>query len=166
MALDSLRIDDHADTLLLLARDDQERLRGFLHFVPSYGRAAVSLSLMRRDLETPNGLTEFMVAKAIAALAAERIEEVSLNFSAFARILHAPRGPAQRLLKHGLGWADAFFQIERLYRFNAKFFPRWEPRYLMYEGTLNLPRIALATLWIEGQVPKPRLLGATRKKAG
>jgi len=29
--------------------------------------------------------------------------------------------------------ADAVFQIERLYRFTAKFFPRWT-RYLMYEG--------------------------------
>ena len=162
MALDSLRIDDHADTLLLIARDEQKRVRGFLHFVPSYGRAAVSLSLMRRDQQTPNGLTEYMVAKAIVALRGQHIDEVSLNFAAFARILYDPHSVAQRLLKHGLAWADAFFQIERLYRFNAKFFPRWEPRYLMYEGALSLPRIALATLWIEGQVPKPRLLKASR----
>jgi lysyl-tRNA synthetase class 2 len=131
--------------------------------VPSYGRPAVSLSLMRRDRQTPNGLTEYMVAQALADLRERQIEEVSLNFAAFARILYAPRNPAQRLLKHALGWADAFFQIERLYRFNAKFFPRWEPRYLMYEGALSLPRIALATLWIEGQMPKPRLPGAARR---
>jgi lysylphosphatidylglycerol synthetase-like protein (DUF2156 family) len=29
-------------------------MRGFIHFVPSYGRPAMSLSLMRRDRETPN----------------------------------------------------------------------------------------------------------------
>jgi lysyl-tRNA synthetase class 2 len=117
---------------------------------------------MRRDHQTPNGLTEYMVAKAILALRDQDIEEVSLNFAAFARILYDPQSMAQRVLKHGLAWADAFFQIERLYRFNAKFFPRWEARYLMYEGALSLPRIALATLWIEGQVPKPRLLRASR----
>jgi lysyl-tRNA synthetase class 2 len=163
MALDSLRIDEHADTLVLIARDNEQRVRGFLHFVPSYGRPAVSLSLMRRDRQTPNGLTEYMVANAIADLRERQIEEVSLNFAAFARILYAPRNPAQRLLRRALGWADAFFQIERLYRFNAKFFPRWEPRYLMYEGALSLPRIALATLWIEGQMPKPRLPGSARR---
>jgi lysyl-tRNA synthetase, class II len=165
MALDSLRIDEHADTLLLVARDDEQRVRGFLHFVPSYGRPAVSLSLMRRDRETPNGLTEYMVARAIAALRERQIEEVSLNFAAFARILYAPSNPARRLLRRALGWADAFFQIERLYRFNAKFFPRWEPRYLMYEGALSLPRIALATLWVEGQMPKPRLRRAGERSA-
>jgi lysylphosphatidylglycerol synthetase-like protein (DUF2156 family) len=53
--------------------------------------------------------------------------------------------------------ADAVFQIERLYHFNAKFFPRWEPRYLMYEHVLSLPRVGLAALWAEGQLPKPAL---------
>jgi lysyl-tRNA synthetase class 2 len=51
--------------------------------------------------------------------------------------------------------ADAFFQLERLHRFNAKFFPRWEPRYLMYERALCLPRVGLAALWAEGQLPEP-----------
>src|SRR5712692_3733572 len=164
MALDSLRIDEHADTLVLIARDSRSRVRGFLHFVPTYGRAAVSLSFMRRNVETPNGLTDFMVVKAIDALQAQGIDEVSLNFAAFARFIHSPLGRAQRLLSYGLRRADTVFQIERLYRFNAKFFPRWEPRYLMYEGALGLPRVALAAMWIEGQLPKPRLLPSTRQR--
>ena len=52
---------------------------------------------------------------------------------------------------------DPFFQIESLYRFNAKFFPRWEPRYLLHDGVSALPRTALAALWIEGQLPRPHL---------
>ena len=141
----------------MLARDATGGLRGFLHFVPSYGRDAVSLSMMLRDQETPNGLTEFMIARAIEALRELGTAEVSLNFAAFARLLHSPEGLAERLFGRLLVWADTFFQIERLYRFNDKFGPRWEARYLMYEGALNLPRAALATLWLEGQIPKLRL---------
>ena len=134
----------------------------------------LTLSVIKADVGSVGGHTkpsarmmaavEGEVAKAIGELRARGITEVSLNFAAFARVLHSPRGRGERLLKQGLGWANAFFQIESLYRFNAKFFPRWEPRYLMYEGTLNLPRIALATLWIEGQLPKPSVLKTSKQR--
>ena len=158
MSLDALRCDDHGDSLVVLGRDADGRIRGFLHFAPSYGRPAVSLSLMRRDPETPNGLTEFLVARGLEQLRERGTEEASLNFAAFARFIHDPSGRLQRLFGRGLLLADAFFQIERLYRFNAKFFPRWEPRYLLYERALGLPRVGLAAMWAEGQLPKPRLL--------
>ena len=158
MSLDALRSDDHGDSLVVLGRDEDGRIRGFLHFAPSYGRPAVSLSLMRRDPDTPNGLTEFLVARGLEQLRERGIEEASLNFAAFARLIHDPHGPFQRLFGRGLLLADAFFQIERLYRFNAKFFPRWEPRYLLYERALGLPRVGLAAMWAEGQLRKPRVL--------
>jgi lysyl-tRNA synthetase class 2 len=47
--------------------------------------------------------------------------------------------------------------VESLYRFNAKFRPRWQPRYLLYESAATLPRTALAALWAEGQIPRPSL---------
>jgi lysyl-tRNA synthetase class 2 len=162
MAMD--RIDgDHADeTLVVLARDEQHEIRGVLHFVPCYGRATVSLSFMRRDPATPNGLTEFMVCGAVELLRERGLAEMSLNFAAFARYMHSPETPIERLL----GWLAAkfnpYFQIESLYRFNAKFFPRWESRYLVYEGALGLPRTGLAAAWAEGQMWKP---GAARRQA-
>jgi lysyl-tRNA synthetase class 2 len=157
MSLDALRCDDHGDSLAVIGRDADGHIRGFLHFAPSYGRPAVSLSLMRRDRETPNGLMEFLVARGIELLRERGVEEVSLNFAAFARFIHEPRGRLERLAGRVLLVADTFFQIERLYRFNAKFFPRWEPRYLLYERAPCLPRVGLAALWAEGQLPKPQL---------
>jgi lysyl-tRNA synthetase class 2 len=156
MALDELRREDHGDSLVVLGRDGEGRIRGFLHFAPSYGRPAVSLSLMRRDKDTPNGLTEFLVARGIELLRERGLEEVSLNFAAFSRFIHAPRSKVEQLLGKGLLLADSVFQIERLHRFNAKFFPRWEPRYLLYERVLGLGRVGLAAMWLEGQLPKPR----------
>jgi len=88
--------------------------------------------------------------------ATRRAPEVSLNFAAFARVMHGPRGPLERLAGRVVALGNPFFQIESLYRFNAKFFPRWEPRYLVYEGALGLPRAALAVMWAEGQLPKPK----------
>jgi len=156
MSMDSLRTERDAGGVVLLGRDAEGRIRGFLHLVPSYGRPAMSLSSMRRDRETPNGLMEFLVVRAIEVLRDRGVEEISLNFAAFARIMHGPHGLFERFVGRLVALGNPFFQIESLYRFNAKFFPRWEPRYLLYEGALGLPRAGLAVMWAEGQLPKPR----------
>jgi lysyl-tRNA synthetase class 2 len=163
MAMDSVLGQHGEDTLVVLARDEARRIRGVLHFVPCYGRPAVSLSFMRRDPNTPNGLTEFMVALATGLLRDRGVQEMSLNFATFARWMHSPSRWHERVLGRLVALANPFFQIESLYRFNAKFFPRWEPRYLVYEGPFGLPRAALAVMWAEGQLPK--LAGRQRAEA-
>jgi lysyl-tRNA synthetase class 2 len=157
MAMDSLSGAHRHETLVVLARDASGTIRGVLHFVPCYGRPALSLSFMRRDPETPNGLMEFMVARAAELLRERGVAEMSLNFAAFAKWMHSPSGRFERALGKLVALGNPFFQIESLYRFNAKFFPRWEPRYLAYEGTFGLPRAGIAALWAEGQLPKPSL---------
>jgi lysyl-tRNA synthetase class 2 len=154
MAMDSLSGAHQGDSLVAVARDRDGAVRGLLHYVPSYGRAAMSLSLMRRDRAAPNGLTEFLVARSIEAMRDRGIHEVSLNFAAFARFMHGPRSRHERLLGAVTGLANPFFQIDSLYRFNAKFFPRWRPRYLLYDGLFSAPRVALAALRAEGQLPR------------
>jgi lysyl-tRNA synthetase class 2 len=157
MALDGLRPGDQGDTVVVLARDAAGVVRGFLQFAPAHGRTAMSLSAMRRERDTPNGLTEFLVARAIELLRERGVREVSLNFAAFARVLHSPEGLAQRAARRLLLFGDRFFQIESLYRFNAKFFPRWEPRYFMFDGFRKLPRAGLAAAWAEGHLPRPTI---------
>lgn len=153
MAMDSLHGEHLADSWLVIARDADHVVRGFLHFVPTYGRAAASLSFMRRERDTPNGVIDFLVVRSIALLGEEGIEEISLNFAAFARLLRNPVSLVERALARILTLANPFFQIESLFFFNRKFAPRWEPRYLLYEGRLGLPRAGIAALLAEGQMP-------------
>jgi lysyl-tRNA synthetase class 2 len=153
MALDTIRGDHLADSLVVVARDGDGAIRGFLHLVPG-GRSAMSLSAMRREPGTPNGLMEFLVVRAIEALRERGVGELSLNFAAFARWMHDPANRIEAALGRVVALANPFFQIESLHSFNAKFFPRWQPRYLLFDGALALPRTALAALTAEGFVPR------------
>jgi lysyl-tRNA synthetase class 2 len=155
MALDTLLGPHLDDTLLAVARAADGRIRGFLHLVPARGGKTFSLSAMRRDPETPNGLTEFLVARSLEALANLGVEELSLNFAALARYMQAPRTRTERLLGRLARLGNPHFQLESLYRFNSKFAPRWEPRYLVFESWPGLLHTALAAAWAEGQVPRP-----------
>jgi lysyl-tRNA synthetase class 2 len=155
MALDSLRGDYLAESLVVIARGEDGTPGGFLHVVPCFGRDAMSLGFMRRDPATPNGVMEFLIVRSIEELSARGVTELSLNFAPFARMIHSPASPLERLIGRLARVADKAFGIESLYRFNAKFFPRWQPRYLLYQGPLGLPRAGLATMWAERQLPRP-----------
>jgi lysyl-tRNA synthetase class 2 len=166
MAHDALVDELLPDALVLLARDGDGAVRGFLHFVPVFGRPTVSLGFMRRDRETPNGLTEFMVVEAARLLGDAGVAEFSLNFSAYGRWLREPANAPERVLARVLRIGDRWFQVERLLRFNQRFEPRWQPRYLLYERHAQLPRIALAAMQAEGQLPTPRAPAPVRRLAG
>jgi lysyl-tRNA synthetase, class II len=155
MAHDALVDEMLPDALVVLAVDADGVLRGFLHFVPVFGRRVVSLGFMRRDRDSPNGLNDFLVVEAARLLGERGIAEFSLNFAMCGRWLREPANILERALARVLRVADRWFQIERLLRFTAKFSPRWQPRYLLFDGFAQVPRVALASLWAEGQLPRP-----------
>lgn len=156
MTVDELGGFGQDDSQVIVARDGDGAPRGFLHLVPCADRPAMSLSLMRRDPDTPNGLVEFMIARGISELRDQGIEEISLNFVTFGRVLREPRGLALRAMRRMLIRFDKWFQINRLQQFNAKFFPRWVPRYMMVDGWLAAPRAGIAIMDLEGQLPQLR----------
>ena len=49
--------------------------------------------------------------------------------------------------------ASRFWQLESLYRSNAKYLPSWVPRFLCYDSSLTLTRAAVAAGMAEGFLP-------------
>jgi lysyl-tRNA synthetase, class II len=150
-------------TLVVAARDGHGRLRGFLHFVP-WGADGASLDVMRRDRNAPSWLNDFLVVEATRSLPRLGIRRLSLNFSFLRAVLAAGAGsdaPLRlRLARWLLRRLSGAFQIQTLYRFNRKFAPDWQSRYLAVEALEALPQVALATLRAEGLLYLPwRLRG-------
>ncbi|MFI1990591.1 phosphatidylglycerol lysyltransferase domain-containing protein [Actinoplanes sp. NPDC020271] len=158
MALSRLGDPADGDCLLVLCRDETGVLRGLLHFVP-WGRRGLSLDLMRGDRTAPNGLTELMVVAAIETARTVGVQRISLNFavlrSVFARAEELGAGPVIRMWSRILRAASRLWQIESLYRANAKYLPDWQPRFLCFPSARDLPRIAIAALSAESFLPVP-----------
>jgi lysylphosphatidylglycerol synthetase-like protein (DUF2156 family) len=158
MALGRLASTADPDCLLLVARDADKRVRGFLHLVPCFGpEPGYSLDAMRREPDTPNGLTEYLVCEATAALKERGAHRLSLNFAVFARLLSGdlPLSRLQRVQRWIVRRFNPYFQIESLLNFNAKFFPEWVPRCIYFEDVQSLPRIALSYLQLESFITLP-----------
>ncbi|MFJ7155094.1 phosphatidylglycerol lysyltransferase domain-containing protein [Streptomyces sp. NPDC101118] len=142
-------------------------LKAIQHFVP-WGKDGMSLELMRRDRSADPGMNELLIVAALAAAPQLGIERVSLNFamfrSALARGEKIGAGPVLRVWRGLLVFLSRWFQIESLYKFNAKFRPRWEPRFVVFRTTRDLPRIGFAAMQAEGFVTLalPRLFPRRR----
>ncbi len=126
-------------------------------------RAGYSAELRSLDEIAPAEMREIehvmevVIVAAIEGLRARGVEEMSLNFAALTKYLRNPQGLEEHLLGWIAGRLDRHLQIESLYRANAKFLPRWDPRYLIYERRLDFPQAVIAAMWIEEQLPRPEL---------
>ncbi|MGB6615867.1 phosphatidylglycerol lysyltransferase domain-containing protein [Trebonia sp.] len=159
MALGRIGGPGDGDCVLMTATENGV-LRAILHFAP-WGADGLSLDLMRRDRTAQPGLNDFMITEAIKAAPGLGVKRISLNFAMFRAALERGErigaGPVLRAWRGLLVFASRWFQIESLYKFNAKFCPIWEPRFFVYPGTRDTPRIAMAALEAEAFLVWPKL---------
>lgn len=149
----------HPDCTVVVAYDRDGAPVGFQRYAPCRAGRALSLDIMRRRPGSSNGLNERMISDVVAWAAGHGVEEVSLNFAAFRNLmdLGSDRSRLQQVeywLVHRL---DRWIMVESLYRFNAKFRPRWVPRYVAFRSFADLPWLMVAALNAEFSLPVDRL---------
>jgi lysyl-tRNA synthetase class 2 len=159
MALGRLGAPGDENCVLVTAMENGT-LKAVLHFVP-WGTDGLSLDLMRRDKTAQAGLNDFLIVEAVKAAPGLGVKRVSLNFAMFRAALERGErigaGPVLKAWRGLLVFLSRWFQIESLYKFNAKFSPVWEPRFFVYPGGRDVPRMALAALEAEAFLVWPRL---------
>ena len=83
----------------------------------------------------------------------------SLIRSLFERAEKISAGPITRSSRNLIRFFSNFFQVESLYRFNAKFDPEWQTRYLVYPKATDIAKIGWAAIRSE------QFIGSFRSKA-
>ncbi|MET7797876.1 phosphatidylglycerol lysyltransferase domain-containing protein [Streptomyces decoyicus] len=162
------RLGDPADgqCAMLECFDGEGERRALLSFVP-WGPKGLSLDLMRRDRTSDNGLMEFMILDLIAYAKSAGVERLSLNFAMFRSVFEEGArlgaGPVLRMWRSALLFFSRWWQLESLYRANAKYRPIWEPRFLLFEKSAQLVRIGLASARAEGFITTPAPLARLRR---
>ena len=135
----------------------KDEILALLQFVP-WNKNGLSLDLMRRSPEAETGVNELMICATLEYAQTHQIKQISLNFASFRSIFEKGKklgaGPITRVNHRILIFLSRFFQMESLYRFNAKFRPSWEPRYVVFPGISHLGRVGIAILSIESFIPK------------
>jgi len=158
MALGRLGDPADSDCLLVEAMDPEQRVAALLSLVP-WGSTGVSLDVMRRSPQSPNGTIELMVSELALHAESLGITRISLNFavfrSAFEQGAQLGAGPIARLWRGLLVFFSRWWQIETLYRSNMKYQPEWVPRYSCYEDARLIPKVGVASVIAEGFLVLP-----------
>ncbi|MDJ0393520.1 bifunctional lysylphosphatidylglycerol synthetase/lysine--tRNA ligase LysX [Rhodococcus sp. G-MC3] len=167
MALGRLGDPLDGDCLLVQARQGEKTV-GVLSLAP-WGRTGVSLDLMRRDPQSPNGVIELLVSELATGGEPFGISKISLNFAVFRAVFEEGSrigaGPVLRIWRSVLVFFSRWWQLEALYRSNLKYQPDWEPRYLCFADNRELPKVGIASAIAEGFLTLPTFRRA-RKHTG
>ena len=140
------------DAALLALGYLNEELIGFQYFLP-WGKNGYSLDRMQRSGHSIPGLNEMLIVSSIEYLKSRKMSSLSLNFAAFRSVIDRAEkinaGPILRTIRWLIQFSSGWFQVESLYRFNSKFQPIWQPRYLLHPGMAELPSVIWAALKAE-----------------
>jgi lysyl-tRNA synthetase, class II len=151
MSMDRFGEDADPDTYITIARREGE-IKGLLYYVP-WTTDGLSLDRMQRERGTDPGVNELMIVETVEWAREHGFTRVSLNFAAFRSLFDRAdkisAGPITRGTRNLIRFFSNFFQVESLYRFNAKFQPDWETRYVLYPRATDLPKVGWAALRAE-----------------
>ncbi len=154
------RLFDRRDTglLLTLVEGPDGAPVAMCQFVPSPAIGGYSLDLMRRDPgDHPNGLLDFALCSTIEHLEGMGMRGLSLNFAALRSVLEGDTGDGvtQRVERWALRRLSGVLQIETLWRFNAKYEPKWLPRYIVFDSAEQFVPVVLQIMRAESLTEVP-----------
>lgn len=149
------RILDVEDTGLMLSitRDPEGRARAFIQWTPAPGINGWSLDVMRYDTgpDTPNGVMDHLIVQTIRHLCERGETGLGLNFAVVRTLVATdPTTTAGQLGQRLLQAASGRTEIASLCRYNEKFSPTWQPRYLVLDSLGTLANQGLVIAAAEG----------------
>jgi lysylphosphatidylglycerol synthetase-like protein (DUF2156 family) len=165
------RVFDHDDTglLLAIARDVEGHAQAVCQFVPSPEIDGYSLDLMRRrqDAALPNGVIDFVIVETIRHMRRLGRRGLGLNFSVLRAVVSGERSDSTwtGIERRVAARLSESAQIESLWRFNAKFHPEWQPRWVVVDAVEHAPAQGFAIADAESIWELPVVGGLIERRA-
>jgi lysylphosphatidylglycerol synthetase-like protein (DUF2156 family) len=162
MNLDRM-LEPRPDCVVACASDRSGTPQAFARFARCAAGRVLTLDVAPRRTDAPNGVVERLIADVVEYGRRNGVSEVSLNFAGL-RGVYAGSGSAARTAAALAHLLDGWIKLAPLYRFTAKFHPRWRSRSVLMRSWWDLAWVGAAALRAEfgrtrpaGPVAKDRL---------
>ena len=132
-------------TPLFTATDPHGTVLAFINQIPSYHEGEATCDLMRRRSNAPNGIMDFLFIKLFLYLKDKGFQRFNIGMAPMSGFQEDEEASLEEKAIHFFfQHLNFLFSYRGLRQYKAKFTSYWEPRYTLYKGALDLPKIALA----------------------
>jgi phosphatidylglycerol lysyltransferase len=129
---------------VLTVVDAEGTVLAFINLI-SVNRIEITGDLMRRRTDVPNGVMDYLFVKLFEYARKKGYARVSLGMAPMTGFQEHEEATLQERVIHSVFQKlNSIFSFRGLRQYKAKFATSWEPRYLIYQSSMDLPRIALA----------------------
>jgi len=129
---------------VLVVVDSSGTVLAFINLI-AVDRNEITGDLMRRRSDAPNGIMDYLFLKLFDYAKDQGYTRVSLGMAPMTGFRESEEATEEERAIHGIFKRLNFiFSFRGLYHYKAKFATSWEPRYLIYENFMELPRTAMA----------------------
>jgi phosphatidylglycerol lysyltransferase len=133
------------ETPVVVVRGGHGEVLAFANLIPSFAPGEATIDLMRRRADVPNGTMDYLFIKLLLQLKESGVARLNLGMAPMAGFSAQEQSTAEERALHAFFQRLKFlFSFAGLRAYKAKFATTWEPRYLIHQGILELPAVALA----------------------
>lgn len=130
---------------VMAIHDADGQIVAFANIVSCYNAPEVTIDLMRRVADSPNGAMELLFVSLFEWAKQQGYQTFNVGPSPFALVGEHAEDPATEKAIHFIyEHVDQYYNFKGLHAFKEKFHPTWRPLFLTYEGAAGLPLVAAA----------------------
>jgi phosphatidylglycerol lysyltransferase len=129
---------------LIVAKDDQGTIQGYLNVVPTYTKNEANFDMVRHAKTALGNINDYLIMELITYAETNGYKAVNLGLCPLSGLAKKSEEGSfvDSALRFFYANGDRFYSFSGLHRFKSKYEPTWRSRNIAYRGgTHSLPRI-------------------------
>jgi phosphatidylglycerol lysyltransferase len=131
--------------ILYTIQDKTGKVLAFTNLIPCFRQDEATIDLMRRGNDAPWGLMDFLFIQLFQELKNKGFKRFNLGLAPLSGIVEDEESSfEEKAIHYFFQYLNFLFSFQGLQHYKSKFASMREPRYLLYQKTRDLPRLAIA----------------------
>jgi phosphatidylglycerol lysyltransferase len=122
----------------------ENKIEAFVNIIPSYRKGESTIDLMRRRIDSSAGIMDYLFVKLFIFCKEKGYQRFNLGMAPMSGFQEKEEASLEEKVIHSFfTHLNFIFSYSGLKQYKAKFASFWEPSFLIYRNTFDLPRLGI-----------------------